>query len=46
MYKNFSFSKHKGYGTKEHINEIKTFGISNIHRKSFCYNIIDFKEVL
>lgn len=46
MYKNFSFSKHKGYGTKEHISEIKTFGISNIHRKSFCYNIIDFKEVL
>lgn len=38
-YKNYTFSKHKGYGTKNHISEIKQFGISNIHRKSFCYNI-------
>ncbi len=35
----FSFDKHKGYGTKEHIDEIKTFGLSDIHRRSFCYNI-------
>ncbi len=38
-YKHYTFSKHKGYGTKEHINEIKQFGISKIHRKTFCYNI-------
>ncbi|GAB6077361.1 ribonuclease HII [Hydrogenobaculum acidophilum] len=36
----FNFDKHKGYGTKEHIEEIKTFGLSDIHRKSFCYNIL------
>ncbi len=38
-YKRYSFSKHKGYGTKKHLEEIKTFGISDIHRRSFCYNI-------
>ncbi len=35
----FRFDKHKGYGTKEHLEEIKTFGLSDIHRRSFCYNI-------
>ncbi|PMP92600.1 MAG: ribonuclease HII [Hydrogenobaculum sp.] len=39
IYKPFSFDKHKGYGTKEHIQEIKAFGLSDIHRRSFCYNI-------
>jgi len=34
-YPNFSFHKHKGYGTKNHKNEIKEFGILEIHRKSF-----------
>jgi len=38
-FKPFSFDKHKGYGTKEHIKEIKDFGLSSIHRRSFCYNI-------
>jgi ribonuclease HII len=31
----YSFDKHKGYGTKQHYEEIAKFGISNIHRKSF-----------
>ncbi|MBN1383584.1 MAG: ribonuclease HII [Elusimicrobia bacterium] len=32
---NYGFSKHKGYGTKYHINAIKTYGPCEIHRKSF-----------
>ena len=35
LYPQFSFSKHKGYGTKLHCEEIEQFGILNIHRKSF-----------
>lgn len=31
----YSFYKHKGYGTKSHINEIMNSGLSIIHRKSF-----------
>ncbi|MBP7742431.1 MAG: ribonuclease HII [Aliarcobacter sp.] len=34
-YSNYSFSKHKGYGTKSHIEEIKKFGKSDEHRVSF-----------
>lgn len=39
-YPNFNFSKHKGYGTKLHIDEIKQFGPSDIHRMSFLKNIL------
>ena len=31
----YKFEKNKGYGTKEHLSALKTFGICNIHRKSF-----------
>lgn len=34
-YPKYNFAKHKGYGTKEHRDAIKKFGLSNIHRKSF-----------
>lgn len=34
-YPNWSFEKHKGYGTKIHISKIQKFGYSPIHRKSF-----------
>ena len=34
-FKNYSFIKHKGYGTALHIKEISKFGYSKIHRKSF-----------
>ena len=34
-FKNYSFTKHKGYGTALHVSEIKEFGYSSIHRKSF-----------
>ena len=36
-YPNFHFSKHKGYGTKQHMDELREFGpIEGIHRKSFA----------
>lgn len=31
----YSFAKHKGYGTKLHQEAIKKFGLSRFHRKSF-----------
>lgn len=34
-FKNYSFTKHKGYGTALHVKEISKFGYSKIHRKSF-----------
>ncbi|HJE03746.1 Ribonuclease HII [Aliarcobacter thereius] len=34
-YPNYNFAKHKGYGTKAHIEAIKKFGRSDIHRISF-----------
>jgi ribonuclease HII len=35
MYPVYGFKKHKGYGTAEHINAIKKYGICPIHRVSF-----------
>ncbi|HOE58057.1 MAG TPA: ribonuclease HII, partial [Bacillota bacterium] len=29
------FSKHKGYGTKEHIECIRKYGLLPVHRRSF-----------
>jgi len=34
-FSNYSFKKHKGYGTALHVKEISEFGYSKIHRKSF-----------
>jgi ribonuclease HII len=31
----YGFSKHKGYGTKDHVEAIKRHGLSPIHRRSF-----------
>ena len=35
MYPLYEFKKHKGYGTKLHLEKINLYGPSNIHRKSF-----------
>lgn len=40
-YPKYGFSKHKGYGTKEHIEAIKKEGICPIHRVSFTKNFIN-----
>ncbi|GIW21416.1 MAG: ribonuclease HII [Candidatus Sericytochromatia bacterium] len=39
-YPKYFFQKNKGYGTKEHIEQIKKNGLSDIHRITFCKNII------
>jgi ribonuclease HII len=40
QYPQYLWSKNKGYPTKEHINAIKLFGITSLHRKSFLHNIL------
>ena len=35
QYPQYSFKKHKGYGTKLHFECLRKYGISEIHRKSF-----------
>lgn len=37
---NYDFATHKGYGTKKHCESIRKYGISDIHRKSFCRNLL------
>ena len=39
-YPQYAFEKHKGYGTKLHIESIKKYGPCEIHRKSFLKNFI------
>lgn len=39
IYPEYGFEKHKGYGTKEHLEVIKKYGASEIHRRSFLNNI-------
>ncbi len=34
-YPQYGFAKHKGYGTKDHMLAIQTYGVSDVHRKSF-----------
>jgi len=38
IYPHFSFGRHKGYGTSEHIECIKKYGLLPIHRRSFTKN--------
>ncbi len=39
-YPQYSFEKHKGYGTKAHIEAIKKYGITEIHRPSFLKKLL------
>ena len=39
IYPNYEFEKHVGYGTKKHIELIRSNGICEIHRKSFLKKI-------
>jgi ribonuclease HII len=43
-YPNYKFAINKGYGTKEHIEAIKKYGITPVHRKTFLTKIIDLKN--
>lgn len=40
IYTNYDFENNVGYGTKKHIEAIKTYGITPIHRLSFLGKII------
>jgi ribonuclease HII len=36
IYPQYGFCKHKGYGTKTHVNALQKFGATDLHRKSFA----------
>lgn len=40
IYPEYNFAKHKGYGTKEHIEALKKYGKCKIHRDTFIKNFI------
>ena len=40
QYPVYGFAKHKGYGTKEHMEAIRTYGPCPIHRRSFITRIV------
>ena len=46
LYANYNFHKHKGYGTKAHIEAIREFGRSDIHRFSFKLKALGETEPL
>lgn len=39
QYPEYNFAQHKGYGTKQHREAILKYGLSPIHRQSFCRKI-------
>ena len=39
-YPEYNFAKHKGYGTKEHVDALKKYGKCEIHRETFIKNFI------
>ena len=39
-YPEYGFAKHKGYGTREHMNAIREHGPCPIHRRSFITRIV------
>lgn len=39
-YPEYGFAKHKGYGTKAHIEAISKYGLTPIHRPSFCTKFV------
>lgn len=41
IYPNYEFQKHKGYGTKVHIEALKKFGKCEIHRETFIKNFVN-----
>lgn len=39
-YPEYNFAKNKGYGTKEHTEAIKEYGLCPAHRRSFCKKFV------
>jgi len=46
QYPNFSFSRHKGYCTKKHFDEILEFGYTDIHRRSYKLKILEEESLV
>lgn len=42
LYPEYGFASHKGYGTKQHMDAIRTYGPLPIHRKTFIKNIVGY----
>jgi len=40
IFPQYGFAQHKGYPTPEHIEAVRKFGLSTIHRKTFCAGIL------
>lgn len=43
-YPEYHFEKHKGYGTKDHIDALKRFGKCKIHRNSFIGHFVPVEK--
>ena len=43
-YPEYNFKKHKGYGTKEHIELLKKYGKCEIHRDTFIKNFVEVNK--
>ena len=39
-YPQYGFDRNMGYGTEEHIEAIRTYGLTPIHRKTFCTKFV------
>lgn len=37
----YEFEIHKGYGTQKHLRAIEKYGLSGIHRKTYCKRFVD-----
>ena len=46
-FKKYGWAKNAGYGTKDHIDAIKKYGITKLHRKTFkpIHNILSLKKL-
>ena len=40
----YGFASNKGYGSREHIEAIRKYGATPIHRKTFIHNVLEQKE--
>jgi ribonuclease HII len=40
-YPEYGFAKHKGYGTKQHLDAIRQYGLCEIHRRTFTRKFVN-----
>lgn len=45
IYPEYGFAKHKGYGSKEHIEALRSYGPCPIHRRSFIAGILGEESI-